>query len=66
MSLDESLDRDIIEHCPMLDERLETLKRANTSQNRYYVECDLKILSVINKRLYNKYHAIYIELTTIK
>ena len=50
-----SLEREIKEHCPLLDERLENLRRANTAQNRYYVECDLKILRTINPILYNVY-----------
>lgn len=53
-----NLERDIEEHCPLLDRRIEDLKRANTAQNRYYVECDLKILSVINPRLYRSYKEI--------
>jgi hypothetical protein len=53
-----SLEKDIEEHCPLLDERIETFKRSGTAQSKYYVECDLKILSVLNPRLYQKYKTI--------
>lgn len=49
MSLDDEF------HCRVLDERIENLRRANTAQNRYYVECDLKILKTINPILYGRY-----------
>lgn len=52
------------ERIPILDERIETLRRANTAQNRWYVERDLDVLKGINPRLYTKYEELYKQLNT--
>lgn len=54
-----SLENNLEDICPHLDERIEEYKKTKSPLKKYSIEQDLRILFASNKKLYDKYNLLY-------